>query len=129
MNLEFDLVSLSSYDQVLLAGSSVLSIGSGVLGFSDFAFNTTNWYGDTGIYYLFATNTAISGSLDGGNLTGSLGAYYLGTIGFSNDGTDVILTVTMVPIPEPATYGALAGLALSGLSLTSIIRRRKTVRK
>jgi hypothetical protein len=99
-----------------------LSIGTGVLEFDDFVFATSGGFG-AGTYTLFDTSNVIANVSNylGTNLTGLVGGLN-GTIGYSLDGKDIILTVTA--IPEPATYGALAGLALSGLSLTSIIRRR-----
>jgi hypothetical protein len=124
-SLLFDLTTTAASDRVLLSNaSSTLNIGSGVLEFNDFVFTTGGGFG-VGVYTLFDTNNAITGTL-GANLTGSFGAL-TGIISFSNANQDIILTVTAVP--EPATYGALAGLALTGLSLTSVIRRRKTVRK
>jgi hypothetical protein len=80
------------------------------------------------VYTLFDTNAAINGYLDTNplHLAGMI-AGYNAYISFANSNQDIILTV--MAVPEPATYGALAGLALSGLSLTSVIRRRKTFRK
>jgi autotransporter-associated beta strand protein len=125
LSLLFDLTTTAASDRVLLSNaSSTLNIGSGVLEFNDFVFTTGGGFG-VGVYTLFDTNNTITGTL-GGNLTGSFGAL-TGIISFSNANQDIILTVTA--IPEPATYGALAGLVLTGLSLTSVIRRRKTFRK
>jgi hypothetical protein len=122
-DLVFDLNSTGPGGSDLVAlTNGTLTIGTGVLGFDDFVFNTSGSFGP-GVYTLFATSHDIS-------LTGSLGANLIGTldgysafISFSLDKTDIILTVTAVP--EPATYGALAGLALTGLSMTSLIRRRR----
>ena len=124
-DLVFDLNSTGPGGSDLVAlTNGTLTIGTGVLGFNDFVFNTSGSFGP-GVYTLFDTNHTITGTL-GANLTGTFGAL-TGIISFSNANQDIILTVTAVP--EPATYGALAGLALSGLSLTSVIRCRKTVRK
>ena len=120
-DLVFDLNSTGPGGSDLVAlTNGTLTIGTGVLGFNDFVFNTSGSFGP-GVYTLFDTNHTITGTL-GANLTGTLGAL-TGIISFSNANQDIILTVTAVP--EPATYGALAGLALSGLSLTSVIRRRR----
>ncbi len=99
-SLIFDLDTSTNSDRVdLLAG--VLNIGSGVLEFDDFAFNPLSGFG-VGEYTLFNTNAAINGTL-GENLSGSIGDF-TGTIGFSGDGQDLILTV----VPEPSVLGALA---------------------
>ena len=107
-SLLFDLTTTAASDRVLLSNaSSALNIGTGVLGFNDFVFNTGVGFG-VGVYTLFDTNNAITGTL-GANLTGTFGAL-TGIISFSNANQDIILTVTAVP--EPATYGALAGLGV-----------------
>jgi autotransporter-associated beta strand protein len=120
-SLLFDLTTTASSDRVLLSNaSSTLTIGTGVLEFDDFVFSTGVGFG-IGVYTLFDTNSTISGTL-GSGLSGVL-AGYNAVISFANANQDIILTVTA--IPEPATYGALAALGLAGLSITSIIRRRK----
>jgi fibronectin-binding autotransporter adhesin len=125
-SLLFDLATTAASDRVLLSNAgSTFNIGTGKLEFNDFVFATSGGFG-AGTYTLFDTNNinGVNGSL-GSLVSGAIGLY-TGTISIVNalDGSqDIILTVTAVP--EPATYGALAGLALSGLSLTSVIRRRR----
>ncbi len=98
--LLFDLDTPEASDLVNLLAST-LNIGAGVLEFDDFAFNPLSGFG-VGEYTLFNTNAAINGTL-GENLSGSIGDF-TGTIGFSGDGQDLILTV----VPEPGTLGMLA---------------------
>jgi hypothetical protein len=122
-SLKFDLNSTAMGGSDLVAlTNGTLSIGMGVLELDDFVFATGGSFG-AGIYTLFTTSHDItaSGGYLGANLTGLVDGYNA-VLGFSNFNHDIILTVTAVP--EPATYGALAGLALTGLSLTSVIRRR-----
>jgi len=111
-DLIFELGSTS--DQVLLT-SGTLAIGSGVIGFDDFSFSDT---GDltAGVYTLFDTSNTISGSLDGTNLSGSIGSLS-GTLSLENGSQDVVLTV----IPEPSS---LLLALISGLTGWVLIRRR-----
>jgi autotransporter-associated beta strand protein len=98
-------------------GSGALTIGSGVLGFGDFNFIAESGFGSGGIgsfYTLIATNNAIIGSLDPANLNGNVSGFDV-QLGFSNSGTDLILTV----IPEPAAS------LLGGLGLLALLRRRR----
>ena len=44
-----------------------------------------------------------------------------------NDSAAVTFNIAPVPVPEPATYGALAGLGLSGLAFGNALRRRKKI--
>jgi autotransporter-associated beta strand protein len=97
-------------DRITLTTGSV-AIGTGLLGFNDFAFTTLTGFAP-GTYTLFDTSTAISGSLDNANLTGSLGGF-TGTLGFAESGQDLVLVV----VPEPgsaalllASFGSLLGL-------------------
>jgi autotransporter-associated beta strand protein len=110
----FDLASTANSDKILLT-SGLLNIGSGVLELDDFSFNTLGGFGQ-GTYTLFDTGSAITGTL-GSNLSGVVGGLNA-TLGISDDGQDIILTV----VPEPSTL-ALAGLGL-GLAVAVIRRRR-----
>jgi autotransporter-associated beta strand protein len=109
--LEFELGVIANSDKVTLSNGA-LSIGTGVLGFLDFMFPTLAGAG-AGTYTLFDTNTAIVGTLDGNNLSGSLANGLTGTIGFADGRNDLVLTV----VPEPGSaalliggIGALAGM-------------------
>jgi autotransporter-associated beta strand protein len=114
LGTESDLVLLTDYtdgDAKFVDGDSgTLVIGDGVIGFSDFLFSDSGGL-DKGTYTLFDTETAITGSLDGSDLSGWLTADFYGTMGFADGGKDLVLTV----IPEP-TSGMLliigAALAL-----------------
>ena len=100
----------TSSDQVVLS-SGTLTIGSGVIGFSDFTFSDAGGLAEQA-YVLFDTDS-LSGTLDAGDLTGSVGSY---SGRLSIEGTDVVLTL----VPEPAT---MALLSLGGLAL---LRRRRS---
>ncbi len=97
----------------LTAGT--LSIGTGTLGFSEFAFSNSGGL-VAGTYTLFETENAITGSLDSGDLTGSFaGGMFLGTLSLANGDTDLVLTV----VPEPSS------VALLGLGVFGLMRRRR----
>jgi len=95
---------------VLSLTSGTLNIGSGLLNFDDFQFTTLSGF-DNGVYTLFNTSSAITGSL-GSSLSGAIGLGGTGTLSLSG-GQDVIFTVVNV-IPEPSTY-AMLGLGLGAL--------------
>ncbi|MGV3530778.1 MAG: beta strand repeat-containing protein, partial [Chthoniobacteraceae bacterium] len=112
--LEFELGSLASSDKIAFA-SGGLTIGTGVLGFGDFAFTGIAGLA-AGTYTLFDGNTPITGTLDAANLEGSFGGgAFLGTLGFADSGNDLVLTV----VPEPGS----ATLLLAGLSSVLGLRR------
>jgi autotransporter-associated beta strand protein len=101
----------------LVEGSGALTIGSGVLGFGDFNFIAESGFGSGGIgsfYTLIATNYAIIGSLDPADLNGNVSGFDV-QLGFSDSGSDLILTV----VPEP--HAALLG----GLGVLALLRRRR----
>lgn len=104
----------STYDQILLTGGS-LNIGSGLLNFDDFAFNTLAGFAP-GVYNLFST-TGITGTL-GSNLTGTLGGY----------DSNLLISGDMVQlnvVPEPHTVSAIA-FGVCALGLVRILRRRNS---
>ncbi len=106
-----DLVSLFS-------SGGVLTIGTDALGIGDFAFIEESGFASDGIgssYTLISTNNPVAGSLNPADLTGTVGAWPV-ELGFSTDGTDLVLTV----VPEPSA-ALLAGLA----ALTTIAARRR----
>lgn len=85
--LQFEFAT-NNVDRIVV--SSVLTIGSGQLGFADFDFTDVN--GVTGgVYTLFAA-TSISGSLNPADLTGNVGTNgATGTL--SMDGTGILITI------------------------------------
>ena len=100
-SLVFELDLPGNSDIVVLAPTGGLDIGSG-LEFDDFLFSDLGGLG-IGVYTLFDTNNAITGTL-GTNLSGTIGGY-TGTISISNDGQDVLLNV----VPEPSAWLNLIG--------------------
>ncbi len=116
--LVFDLGAVTTagttYDQILLTGGS-LNIGSGLLNFDDFSFNTLAGFAP-GVYNLFST-AGITGTL-GSNLTGSLGGY----------DSNLLISGDMVQlnvVPEPHTVSAIA-LGVCVLGFARICRRRRS---
>lgn len=96
-----------------MIASGALTIGTGVVGFSDFAFTDETGFGN-GVYTLFSSS-GITGSLDVANLTGTVGGLD-STLSIS--GNDILLTV----VPEPST----AGLILLGLALSAAAKRKRS---
>ena len=79
--LSFDLDALAATnDQIAVGGTLV--IGGGELGFSDFQFNNLGGL-EQGTYTL-ATSSGISGTLDGDDLSGSIGSF-TGTLAIIGD--------------------------------------------
>jgi len=108
-SLLFSLGTTGDSDRV---ASGALTIGSGVLGFNDFAFLAETGFGNA-VYTLFSS-TGITGSLDGSDLTGTIGGL---SSTLSISGNNVLLTV----VPEPST----AGLILLGLALSAATKRKR----
>ena len=100
---------------VISLTTGVLAIGTGVLEFADFQFTALSGF-DNGVYTLFNTSSAITGSL-GAALSGSIGGG-TGLISLSG-GQDLILTVSGVP--EPTT----GLLAVMGLAFAMAHHRRR----
>jgi autotransporter-associated beta strand protein len=104
---ELGAVGLGTSDLVFLS-AGVLNIGSGALGFEDFAFTTLAGFGP-GSYTLFDASNPIDGAL-GGNLTGTINGLEA-TIIAADNGRDIVLNV----VPEPSTtllvFGGIAMLA------------------
>ncbi len=119
--LVFNLAGPGASDQVAFT-SGGLAIGTGVLGFGDFAFSTSAGFG-SGTYTLFDSNSPIGGTLNAANLTGTVAPGFTGTLGLADNGNDLVLTV--VPEPGSATL-LLAGLG-SMLGLRRFRRRTGSV--
>jgi hypothetical protein len=107
----FDFELGTSSDLISLLNLATLNLGSGTLGMSDFTFSDSGGFAD-GVYTLITGAASFSGTLDTGDLTGSV----LGRDGtLSMSGNNLILTV----IPEPSV--ALIG----SLGLLALLRRRR----
>jgi hypothetical protein len=118
--LRFELAAPAASDKVVF-NTGALTIGSGVLGFGDFAFTTLPGF-TAGEYKLFDGNSPILGSLDSNpaNLTGSVGSGFSGTLQLSDGGNDLVLVV----VPEPGTVAALLGGVGCLVGFRRIRRRR-----
>lgn len=99
--------------------TGTLTIGSGTLGFNDFAFTAGGGFGP-GTYTLFQTTQLISGTLDGGNLSGTVGGFGA-TLAFAGGGTDLVLQV----VPEP---GSLAMLLFGAMAMWFVGVRKRSMR-
>lgn len=118
-SLLFEFGTLANSDKVVLS-SGALTIGTGVLGFDDFAFTALgNLSADT--YTLFDGNSPIVGSLDpnAANLTGTFGGGFTGTLSLADNGNDLVLMV----VPEPCCAAALLAGFASMLGLARFRRR------
>ncbi|MHA3770475.1 autotransporter-associated beta strand repeat-containing protein [Verrucomicrobiota bacterium sgz303538] len=116
-SMRFEIDPFFGSDQVILTGGA-LKIGTGVLGFDDFAFTSLNGF-DVGTYKLFDGDTAIVGTLNAANLSGTLAPGLTGTLGFADNGKDLMLTV----VPEPGSATLLLASAGSLLGLRRFRRR------
>ncbi len=85
--LDFELDAIGASDQVVVSGTT--GIGSGLLGFSDFAFSNLGGLED-GTYVLITSGT-LSGTLDGADLSGSIGP---ASATLQLNGNDIELVVT-----------------------------------
>jgi autotransporter-associated beta strand protein len=110
--LLFEIGSPGASDSVLLDGGSLI-IGTGLLDFNDFAFAGLTGLNNASTYTLFDSSTPIVGTL-GALIEGAInGAPF--RLQFADNGNDLVL----VPVPEPASAGLLAGAA----SLLGAFRR------
>ncbi|MEM0895523.1 MAG: autotransporter-associated beta strand repeat-containing protein [Verrucomicrobiota bacterium] len=105
--LLFDLSS----DQVALS-SGVLSIGIGLVDFSDFVLQNALVFST---YTLFSTNNPISGAF-GPTLSGTTANGVFGTLSLADGGTDLIFSTA----PEVST-----GLPLLAVLLFAVLRQRR----
>jgi autotransporter-associated beta strand protein len=103
-------------DQVQLAGSSVLNIGT--LDFADFNFTSQSGFGP-GTYTLFDTSTSILGSIGiaGGTIDG-----LAATLSFANGDQDLVLQV----VPEPSAF-VLAAIGMLVVGQYRRIRRTRSL--
>ena len=110
----FDLASTAASDSLQLL-SGLWNLGTGTLGLNDFSFTTLAGFG-AGTYTLFSgTSTISAASLDGANLTGTVGGR---SATLSDSGTSILLTVA---VPEPGTWALL----VLGAAGTLGLRRRR----
>jgi autotransporter-associated beta strand protein len=114
--LNFDLGATNASDKIVVG--STLTLGSGLLGFSDFVF--TNIGGlQNGTYKLIISSAAITDTLDGADLGGSVGAG-TGTLQISGSGTDIELVVSGIggggPSPTLLTNSVSGGGTTLNLS-------------
>jgi autotransporter-associated beta strand protein len=88
--LNFELgADTASSDQIAVTGT--LTIGSDVLGLDDFTF--TNLGGlASGTYTLITTTAGISGTLDAGNLTGTILTGFTGTLQTSGNNLELVVS-------------------------------------
>lgn len=105
----------SAADAITLTGSTGLDLGSGTLGFGDFTWTAGTGFG-LGTYTLIGGASSLAGSLDGADLSGTIGGMSA-TLGVS--GNNLVLNV----VPEPAS-AALAAPGLGLLVLAWAFRRR-----
>jgi len=120
--LRFDLgantTAGTTYDQINMTSGTLL-IGNS-LKFSDFNFTTHAGF-DVGTYTLFSLTgtSALSGSLAGSGLTGTITGLYEGTLSLS--GNDILLTVAVIPEPRASL------LLLGGVVLWFLSSRRRRI--
>ena len=115
-SLLYALGATGASDRISLTAGT-LNIGTGVLGFNDFAFTTAAGFGP-GTYTLFDSTLAINGSLNAANLSGMIGGF-TGTLAFADSNTDLVLTV----VPEP---GSAVSLLAGAAALLGFRRRRRS---
>lgn len=118
--LVFSLDALGTSDRINLT-LGALNIGTNELAFSDFSFTPLSGFAP-GTYTLFSTGTSVLGSLDTdtSHLTGLINGLE-STIGFGDNGTDLVLQV----VPEP---GSTTLIAAALASLLGLQRRRPNLR-
>ena len=89
--LAFDLDTLAGTNDKIVAGS--VAIGTGVLGLNDFVFTNVGGL-QAGTYKLITSGAPVNGTLDAGNLTGSIGAF---STTLQITGNDIELVVNSDP--------------------------------
>ena len=110
--LKFELGPIAASDKIAVVGT--LTIGTDVLGFSDFVFTDLGGMED-GTYKLI-TSGGITGSLAPANLSGSIGVGGTGTLQIT--GNDLELVVTGLGALTPPTLSGFGPLSGSSFPLT-----------
>jgi autotransporter-associated beta strand protein len=126
--LIFQLGPINASDKLVVSGS--LTLGSGILGFSDFDFSATTGL-ENGTYRLITNATSLSGTLDPNaqNRSGTIGSGpAVGTLQLS--GNDLELVVSGVPIVvpgpldrfsiSPITSPSIVNTAITGITITAL---------
>jgi len=103
--LKFDLGPIGGSDKIAVTGT--LTIGSGVLDFSDFVFTALT--GLTSGTYKLITSGGISGTLAASNLSGSIGIGGTGTLRISNGGAGNDLELVISGLAGGNPYDGWSG--------------------
>ena len=93
--LDFELDALGASDQIAVSGTT--TIGSGLLGFSDVSFTDRGGL-ENGTYTLITSGT-LTGSLDGADLGGSIGAASA-TLQVSGNDIELVVTGALTPFED-----------------------------
>ena len=102
--LSFDLGPVAASDRIAVSGN--LAIGTGSLGFGDFAFSAIPGL-QNGTYTLISS-TALSGTLDGADLTGSIGTAS-GTLQVTGNNVELVVTGASTPYEIYESANNIAG--------------------
>lgn len=103
--LRYDLGAVGASDQITVGGT--LAIGNNVLGLNNFVFTTTGGFG-VGTYKLITATTALTGTIDPANASGTIAGF---NATLQVNGNDVELVVT----PGASPYAAWSGGAAADI--------------